>query len=778
MPCDLMLVGEAPGANEEVERRPFVGEAGKLLDNLLSKANISRASVYISNVVKCRPPQNRTPTKEEQVACSIYLIREIKAVQPKVIIALGGTAAKALAGVLKVGENRGKILPLRSIYRHEAKVIVTYHPAAAMHQGFSQRILDQIASDFRVAAKMLNGSKQDYAIITSSNSEAKVNAALNYLSSCSVIAVDCEWEMLRDSGTYPWSRRDGRLPKLKSVAIAGEVEGKIISCAMQWPIPKQAVDIIESIPSVYHNAPSDLAWLMAHNVTPRLAGDTLLLASILNIPGSLGLKAIAPSLTDMEAGWNYGIDLEDSNFPISELLTYNAKDAVATIKLNPVLEERLVVNEKLSLLYRNVLLPSIVHLTRAALTGVPIDYKRLAELEGKALEELFSLRQHIEDILGVQGFAAKKPRSGEQAAIQLEQLLGIKLPRTGKTDKPSITMETLSDLKEKHPVCAKWLRVLQLEKLISTYLTPWNRMLSEQQENSLHTVYKLWVARTGRSSAEVDMGGTIQQAPRGQTFRNLVKAPLGWKILWADESQVEMRVAAWMAREQNMITAFKEGVDLHKLTAAYIKALGNGISLDDFLALRDQHIEMVTKDERQSAKGPNFGFLYFGSENVVIRLAKKDYNVILTQAQAIEAKAAYFELYPGLISWHESAWKWVDLGYVESPLGRRRDLTEDVEGRNGLHRKAINTPTQATASDFALLAMCAAELQIEDRGISDYCKLIGFIHDALLYLVRDDYVDELSSIVQQAMEHPPFDWLGINFDVPLEAEVLVDQMWR
>ena len=124
----LMMVGEGPGEKEDASGRPFVGPAGKLLDDILEAIEVPRKTVYITNVVKCRPPHNRKPLPDEIAACLPYLYRQIELVRPKLIVALGGTAASALLGVRKgLGELRSKVHTLNGI-----PLIVTYHPAALL----------------------------------------------------------------------------------------------------------------------------------------------------------------------------------------------------------------------------------------------------------------------------------------------------------------------------------------------------------------------------------------------------------------------------------------------------------------------------------------------------------------------------------------------------------------------------------------------------------------------------------------------------------------------
>lgn len=124
--ADWLFVGEGPGAEEDQRGEPFVGQAGKLLDNMLESIGLKRGqNVYIANAVKCRPPENRTPAPEEEAACRQYLERQIELIQPKLIVALGRPAAQTLLQTeIKIAAVRGRLHDYRGI-----PLIVTYHPA-------------------------------------------------------------------------------------------------------------------------------------------------------------------------------------------------------------------------------------------------------------------------------------------------------------------------------------------------------------------------------------------------------------------------------------------------------------------------------------------------------------------------------------------------------------------------------------------------------------------------------------------------------------------------
>ena len=123
--ADIMFIGEGPGADEDEQGEPFVGRAGQLLNNMIAAMGLHREDVYIANVVKCRPPQNRAPERDEIETCSPFLMRQVDVIRPKIIVALGATAAKTLLGISdSMASLRGRLYDFRG-----TKLAVTYHPA-------------------------------------------------------------------------------------------------------------------------------------------------------------------------------------------------------------------------------------------------------------------------------------------------------------------------------------------------------------------------------------------------------------------------------------------------------------------------------------------------------------------------------------------------------------------------------------------------------------------------------------------------------------------------
>jgi uracil-DNA glycosylase family 4 len=148
----IMFIGEAPGRSEDEKGRPFVGAAGRILDDLLKKAGIERSQVFITNIVKCRPPNNRVPEEDEVAACKPYLDRQTALIKPKVICILGRTAYSSLLGGSSIAANRGKI-----VKRAGQKYFLTFHPAATI---YNKNLRSALEADLRKLAIEINKEKE------------------------------------------------------------------------------------------------------------------------------------------------------------------------------------------------------------------------------------------------------------------------------------------------------------------------------------------------------------------------------------------------------------------------------------------------------------------------------------------------------------------------------------------------------------------------------------------------------------------------------------------
>lgn len=158
----MVLVGDAPGANEEEQNRPFVGAAGKLLRELMLQVGIEPSSVFMTNAVKCHPPENRKPDKKEVADCLGFLQEQIRRIKPTVIVALGDVAARALTGKdEKVGDLRGGLYEAKGV---KGKVLVTWHPAGLLKVGAAHDVRKQMLEDLNRAKEFAAGIELEHEI--------------------------------------------------------------------------------------------------------------------------------------------------------------------------------------------------------------------------------------------------------------------------------------------------------------------------------------------------------------------------------------------------------------------------------------------------------------------------------------------------------------------------------------------------------------------------------------------------------------------------------------
>ncbi len=245
-------------------------------------------------------------------------------------------------------------------------------------------------------------------------------------------------------------------------------------------------------------------------------------------------------------------------------------------------------------------------------------------------------------------------------------------------------------------------------------------------------------------------------------IRRLIAAPPGWRLMAFDYNQSELRWIAFESGDVTMNKIFREGGDIHVVTAEEVL----GVSLAE-----------VTKaeaiDYRRNAKSINFGFIYGMGAPKYQMFAHTDYGVIISIEEAHDRRAAYFLLYYGLPPWHDRMISQAHRNkYVFSPLGRKRHLpmidSEDRAVVSLAERQAINSPIQGASSDSGLLAMS----KIEESGALDPEKAYQtmFVHDELIYCVREDYMDETKEVVIHNMENLPFEDFGFTMSVPLVAD--------
>ena len=252
----------------------------------------------------------------------------------------------------------------------------------------------------------------------------------------------------------------------------------------------------------------------------------------------------------------------------------------------------------------------------------------------------------------------------------------------------------------------------------------------------------------------------------------LIRADKDWEIHSADYSQIELRIIAWLAPEPRMAKLYQEGADLHRATAAYLKSYAKQRwTVQEFWPKRRKLMAAVSAQDRQNAKGINFGFNFGMQAPTFVAYASANYGVNFTLGEAETAKDGYFQLYGGLAAWHDRCKHEFYAGIpTVTPFGRYRASIGSVT-------EQINTPIQSTASDLTVLALIAVAKRLH-KQVGDKAEVIGFVHDCVLVHAHTNVRDTVREIIKTTMEHPPLDRVGIDsIPIPLIADVKTGRSW-
>lgn len=423
--------------------------------------------------------------------------------------------------------------------------------------------------------------------------------------------------------------------------------------------------------------------------------------------------------------------------------------AVAALALRPLLEEG-VEKEGMTPLLREVEFPLVRVLAEMELTGVRIDVGALNEAAGTLAERLSALEEEIYGLAGEEFNVGSPAKVGEILFGKLALDPKAKKTRTGQY---STSEEILEKISAKHPVVGKILEWRQLKKLLTTYLTALPASIN-RQTGRVHTNYNQTVTATGRiSSSNPNLQNIPVRDELGREIRKAFIADEGNLFLSADYSQIELRLVADFADDETMIEAFREGKDIHAITAARIYG---------------KKPEEVTPEERRHAKTANFGILYgisaFGLAN---RLG-------IPRGDAKELIDNYFAMFPTIRKYMSGSVDFArERGYVETKMGRRRRLP-DINSRNPVvrgyaERNAINAPVQGSAADIIKVAMVRISDEMRRRGFRS--RMIMQVHDELNFDVVPDELAEMQELVVRLMEG------AYHGKVRLTAESGVGKNW-
>jgi DNA polymerase-1 len=436
--------------------------------------------------------------------------------------------------------------------------------------------------------------------------------------------------------------------------------------------------------------------------------------------------------------------------PLEQAGPYAAEDADVTLRLHHALSTQLADVPSVESVLHSIEMPLVPVLARMERTGALVDAKLLGIQSIELGEKLLTLEQEAYVIAG-ETFNLGSPK---QLGVILYEKLGMPIISKTAKGQASTAEAVLAELAEQdYPLPRVLMQYRTLSKLKSTYTDKLPDQINPRT-GRIHTSYQQAVAATGRlSSSDPNLQNIPIRTAEGRRIRQAFVPAPGYKLLAADYSQVELRIMAHLARDEGLLHAFQNDLDVHRATAAEVFGV---------------EVQAVTVDQRRSAKAINFGLIYGMS---AFGLAKQ---IGVDRKQAQEYIDRYFTRYPGVLGYMErTRAQAAEKGYVETLFGRRL-YVPDINAKNpslrrGAERAAINAPLQGTAADIVKRAMVAVDDWLQNSGLD--ARMILQVHDELVLEVREDLVDLVREQIQPHMAG------AAALDVPLLVEVGVGDNW-
>jgi len=515
-----------------------------------------------------------------------------------------------------------------------------------------------------------------------------------------------------------------------------------------------------SIEKAGHNIKYDALVLARYGlrVSP-LSFDTMI-AEWLTNPASrdLGLKDLAGTLlgirmTHIEELIGRGKNqLTMDEVPIAAAAPYAAADAEVTLRLIPLLKEKMQKTNSTGI-FNTIEMPLVPVLLKMEQEGISLDIDFFKRFSAEIGERLRLIEDEVHQAVG----HAFNLNSSQQLSKVLFEDLKLEPPDRNKRTSSghfSTSAAVLDELKGHHVVVDLLLEYRELSKLKSTYLDALPQQINPR-DNRVHTSFNQTGSVTGRlASSDPNLQNIPTRTETGRQVRlGFIAAP-GHRLLSVDYSQIELRIVAHMSGDEAMLKAFRDGQDIHATTAA---------------AIYDLPLEQVTKEQRRHAKAINFGLIYGMSAFGLSR------STDLTLGEAENFVRDYFEHFPGVKKYLDQIRVLAARqGYVETMLGRRRyfpNLANPLNQmmRNREEREAINAPIQGTAADIMKIAMIRVQRALEESA--SRARMILQVHDELVLEVPENEIALTSQLVRGIME------AAYKLDIPLLTEARSGVNW-
>lgn len=743
----VLVIGEAPGKEEEEQGLRFVGKSGRMLRDCLEQAGFRvDRDIHFENACRCRPTKpdggNRTPDGKEISTCyELYLSKEIERFQN--IILVGKIPELSILGKTKAAL-RGNVFSFKG-----KRIAATYHPAYVLRMKHpTPEIEEHFISDLKFFHNVfMEGYEPKYTLIDIDDNKAKDKCLQDITDSQDVI-FDIETTGLS-------------LDSIITVVGVGSDTGTyVIPISGKYAGNKDFVRKLFSFTDktyVGYNVQFDYNVMMANGLCDRglKLADAMIIEHLLDMEKDREDFKLKTAAVNSGFRWSRLVINPASPDKFEDLFPYNAEDTINTRRLYRL--KRKVCSERaLNYVADTVIFPSINVIAEMERNGILIDTDEMKRVRVKLLAQIDILDTELTERFGERNWSS---------TAQMQELLSTWLGnstarRTTETGQICTDEEALKayldyaatiDSGDFKFFCETVLQLREFKKMLNTYIDGMADKIFA--DGTLKGSFSLIGTATGRLSSSRP---NLQNIPRDGRIKSMFIAEPGWTLVEADASQIELRVVASVAPEPVMIKAYNLGEDLHSLTASL---------------LCDVPLDKVTKLQRQTAKAVNFGLIYGQSWEGFKNYAKTKFGVVLTDLEAQQFRKSFFDKYFGIKMWHSSVETQIMRGNLDvvTVFGRIRRLSGDNFGHKV--RQALNTPIQSPASDCNLLAM----RYVWDNLPSDRCKAILTVHDQFMFSVRDDYVMEAAGIIRKAGDYVSKQcrWLK----VPFVLDIKVGKNW-
>lgn len=780
----VLIISEAPHSFDESKGVPLSSDSGQLLKDVLSAVEFDMSDIAITYAVRCRPPGNIPPTKEQCEACAINSYLDMLSMPNlKIVVPLGSVALHTYTkktGILKAHGS--------SVFVDGIKYFPLMHPAAVIRDPTKHdRFVHGVFTLKRIydADKLDRHGSVEYILV---DTVAKFDDMYEKLvSSGKDICVDIE-----TSGLQPFVHSAkvvgiglGINPKHAYFVPVDHSSNTFIGEEQRYVINKLK-ELLSDISKhkFGHNVKFDSEYMEVcwNFETAGFTYDTMLGEYLLDENKRVyKLKPMALEYTDMgdyEAELdNYlqsmGLTKADMyRVPLDLLMRYCCCDVDATSRIRELQEPKLRADAQLSWVMDNLLMPGSELSKDIEKAGIGIDDvylaeleasipKEMADLEGKmrAFPEVALLEREILQERFTKNKRAQREPLNFGSSVQLGKLLfeKLKLPVIAVTDKkkPSTNKRVIEALSKMHEFPKTLMQWKQLSSAYTKYVSKIRVDWLQELDGRVHGSYMLHGTRTGRYASAAP---NMQNIPRDKKIKNIFIPRPGYVYVHFDYSQIELRVLAIVSKDQMMMTAFRQDDDIHTATAAIVA----GVDVKELQALIDAG-DPIAKDKRRIAKTINFGLLYgMGAYKLSGMLGLSE-----DEGQAFIDR--YFSKLPGVKRFIDHTHRLVkDQLFVTSMFGRKRRLpyarSRDMKLASRAERQSVNSIIQSTAADMTLYSMITMNKYLKTAGL--HSRIVMTVHDSIVVECPVAETLEVKEALQCIMEDLPFTWI----DVPIKAE--------